>query len=69
MLRRGFYYALCPIHFRAWLFIVLISESVGVRVIILVIITVYALTLLSIHSLCCWGSFICLISFVLTQQH
>jgi len=32
------------------------------------IITVYALTLLSIHSLSCSGSFICLISFLPTQQ-
>lgn len=57
------------IHFRIWLFIVLISESGGVRVIIFMIITVYAFTLLSIHSLHCLGSFICLISFVPTQQH
>lgn len=57
------------IHFRIWLFIALISESGGVRVIIFMIITVYAFTLLSIHSLRCSGSFICLISFVPTQQH
>lgn len=52
-----------------WLFIALISESGGVRVIIVMITTVYAFTLLSIHSLRCSGSFICLISFVPTQQH
>lgn len=57
------------IYFRIWLFIVLISESGGVRVIIVMITTVYAFTLLSIHSLRCSGSFICLISFVPTQQH
>lgn len=60
---------LLHIHFRIWLFIALISESGGVRVIIFMIITVYALTLLSIHGLRCSGSFICLIGFVPTQQH
>lgn len=40
----------------------LISESGGVRVIIFVIITVYALTLLFIPTLWYLGSFICLIS-------
>lgn len=37
------------IHSRIWLFIALISKSGGVRVIIFMIITVYALTLFSIR--------------------